>query len=195
MTQSHPGRRGSGDAPTCPSLLADPLEFISEDHLRERQVCAEIEALAEATSPDRQSALSVLRFLNEELNVHLRDEAEDLFPLLMERCTPEDSIESAIRRIRADQDAARRLLPGVRAALSEYLDTGADLTARDRATLTGFAAHMRRHLIAENAILLPIARARLGRADLEVLSRHMRMRRGRPRETDTETETERTDAE
>jgi len=180
MKPSDPARRGSGDTPTSPSLLANPLDFICEDHLRERQICAVIDGLALATSLDRQATLTVLHFLNEELNVHLRDEAEDLFPLLEKRCTTEDSIESAISRIRFHQNEAMRLLPEVRAALAGCLDTGADLTAEDRATLNGFAGHVRRHLVAENAILLPIARARLSRADLVTLSQHMRLRRGLP---------------
>ena len=118
MKQSQPMRRGSGDAPTHPNLLGWPPDFISEDHLRERQICAVIDGLALAASLDRQAALTVLRCLNDELNVHLRDEAEDLFPLLAKRCTPEDSIESAIDRIRVDQNEALRLLPDVRATLA-----------------------------------------------------------------------------
>lgn len=180
MKQSNPSRRGSGDTPTSPSLLANPLEFISEDHLRERQICGVIDTLAAAPSLDRQTALTVLRFLNEELNVHLRDEAEDLFPLLKRRCTDEDSIERAIGRIKADQDEAIRLLPEVRAVLAGSLDTGLGLTPEGRAALVRFAGHVRRHLVAENAILLPIARARLTRADLRILSKHMRSRRGLP---------------
>ena len=77
-----------------------------------------------AVSLDRQAALTVLRFLNEELNVHLRDEAEDLFPLLAKLCTPEDSVESAIDRIRVDQNEALRRLPDVRATLAGSLDAG-----------------------------------------------------------------------
>lgn len=180
MKPSEPVLRGSGDKPTHPSLLANPLDFISEDHLRERQICVVIEGLAMEDALDRQSTLGVLRFLNEELNVHLRDEAEDLFPLLARRCTEEDAIESAINRIRADQIEAIRLLPHVRATLAGCLDTGTDLTAEDRATLTRFAGRVRRHLVAENAILLPIARARLTQADLRSLSKHMRSRRGLP---------------
>jgi iron-sulfur cluster repair protein YtfE (RIC family) len=189
MKPSETVMRGSGDKPTSPRLLANPLEFISEDHLRERQICAVIDGLALANALDRSTATRVLRFLNEELNVHLRDEAEDLFPLLVRRCTEEDAIEGAISRIRADQDEAMRLLPQVRAMLAGCLDSGADLTAEERATLTRFAGHVRRHLVAENAIVLPIARARLTRADLRVLSQHMRSRRGLP---DLE---EKTDAE
>jgi hemerythrin-like domain-containing protein len=178
MKTAEPVRRGSGDAPTHPGLLGRPLDFISEDHLRERQICAVIDAIALAAHLDRLSALTVLRFLNEELNVHLRDEAEDLFPLLAKRCTAEDCIESAINRIRIDQNEALRLLPDVRATLADCLDAGSDLSAEGRAMLTSFAGHVRRHLVAENAILLPIARARLTRGDLRRLADHMRSRRG-----------------
>lgn len=43
-----------------------------------------------------------------------------------------------------------------------------------------FSDHARRHLVAENAILRPIARARLTRAVLDALSRRMVSRRGLP---------------
>lgn len=185
MQPSEPMLRGSGEKPTSLGLLANPLDFISEDHLRERQICAVIDGLASADALDRQAATTVLRFLNEELNVHLRDEMEDLFPLLARRCREEDAIEGAIDRIRADQDEAMHLLPEVRAMLAGCLDRGADLTARERAVLSRFAGHVRRHLVAENAILLPIARARLTRADLRILSKHMRSRRGLPDSPET----------
>lgn len=180
MHPSEPVPRGSGETPINTILIANPLDFISEDHLRERQVCAVIDGLAMADALDRRSATAVLRFLNGELNVHLRDEAEDLFPLLARRCTEEDAIEGAIARIRADQDEAMRLLPQVRAMLAGCLDSGLSLTTEERTVLTSFAGHVRRHLVAENAILLPIARARLTRSDLRTLSKHMRTRRGLP---------------
>ncbi len=180
MKRQEPVCRGSGQSPVDPALLDRPLDFIIEDHLREREVCAVIDALASAAALDRQAALTVLRFVNEELNVHLRDEAEDLFPLLAERCTTEDAIETAITRIRIDQEQAMCLLPAIRTALSTCLDTGVDLSTKDRKLLISFAGHVRRHLVAENAIVLPIARARLSRSDLEVLSRRMRARRGLP---------------
>lgn len=112
--------------------------------------------------------------------MHIRDETEHLFPLLSQRCTEEDAIDTAINRIRADQCEAMILLPDLRALLVDCLDTGAAPNADQRALLTRFAAHVRRHLVAENAILLPIARARLSRSDLRSLSRHMRTRRGFP---------------
>lgn len=185
MKQPEPIRRGSGLSPTDPTLIATPLDFISEDHLRERQICAVIDGLATSAGFDRRAAQSVLRFLNEELNVHIRDEVEDLFPLLAQRCKPEDAIECAIARIRSDQNEATRLLPEVRATLARCLDAGCDLSAEDSDMLMRFAGHVRRHLVAENAILLPIARARLTRRDLRTLSQHMRTRRGLPPVSET----------
>ena len=180
MEQSEPARRGSGDVQTSPALLGRPLDFIHEDHLRERQICTMIDGLAAAASCDRQSALRVLNFLNEELNVHLSDETEVLFPLLARRCTNEDAIDSAIARIEADQREAVRLLPEVCTALAACLDNGSDLSVGERSILTRFAGHVRRHVVAGNAILLPIARARLTPDDLEMLSAQMRLRRGLP---------------
>lgn len=180
MKRPEPVHRGSGQSPTDPGLLARPLDFISADHLRERQICAEIDRLAATARFDRRAAMAVLRFLNEELGVHVRDEAEDLFPVLLQRCTEEDSIATVLGRILADQNHVLALLPKVRNALATCLDTGSDLSGADRAILTRFSGHARRHLVAENAILLPIARARLTRGDLRRLADRMRSRRGFP---------------
>lgn len=171
-------RRGDGQSPTDPSLLTTPLEFLCEDHMRERQVCSLIDSLAASLSFDQSAARTVLRFVNEELNLHMRDEAEDLFPLLARRCPAEDGIGRAIARICTDLDEATRLLPGLRTAIARCLDTGSELATEDRQLLIRFAGHVRRHLAAENAILLPIARVRLTRRDLQKLSQQMRTRRG-----------------
>jgi hemerythrin-like domain-containing protein len=176
--QSHQMRRGDGLTPTDATLLATPLEFLCQDHLRERQVCSLLDSLATSMSFDQPAARNVLRFVTEELTVHMQDDVEDLFPLLSRRCTAEDGIGRAIARICTDLDEASRLLPEIRAALARCLDTGADLSITDRQMLTRFAGHVRRHFAAENAILLPIARARLTRRDLQQLSSRMRSRRG-----------------
>ena len=138
-------RRGHGLSLPDPSRPETPLEFPSEDHVRERQVCPVIDGLALSASAGRLTAQTVLRFVNKELNVPLPDDAEDLFPL-----------------------SAR------------HLDAGCDRTTGNRHLPTRFAGRVRRHLAAENAILLPIARARLTPRDLKKLSRQMKMRRGLP---------------
>ncbi|SER93189.1 Hemerythrin HHE cation binding domain-containing protein [Tranquillimonas rosea] len=177
MGLTDPKPSGRGDQKPSPELFANPLDWIGAEHLHERNICDLIDGLSVAEALDQQSVLSVLRFLNEDLTVHLRDEAEDLFPLLELRCTEEDAISNAMLRIKTDQMEAIRLLPEVRVMLLDCLDTGSNLTAEDRGRLRDFAGHIRQHIVAEKAILLPLARARLTRADLETLSRHMRSRR------------------
>lgn len=180
MTQSDPARGDSGLSPTDLALLATPLEFLSEEHLRQRRICAVIDALADFGTVDRAAGESVLRFVDAELTLHMRDEAEDLFPLLAVRCSVDDGIGRVILGILGDLDAAADLLPTVRASLSLCLQAGSDLSAKDGAALVQFSGHVRRHLVTENAILLPIARARLTKRDLQALSRRMRARRGLP---------------
>ena len=178
MSGSAPSPRGreQPDADLC--LIARPLDFIAEVHLRERQICALIDGLVSARAFDRRAAVSILRFLNEEVGVHLRDEAEDLFQALAGRCRDDESIDTVLTRVRADQERATALLPKVRRALLIRLDSGGRLSDADREVLAQFADRVRRHLIVENAIILPMARARLTRADLRRLASGMRSRRG-----------------
>lgn len=70
MKRSEPAQRGSGQSDTDPGLLARPLDFISEDHLRERQICAEIDSLVATVAFNRGAGATILRFLNEELGAH-----------------------------------------------------------------------------------------------------------------------------
>ena len=80
MKRSAQDHRGNAGVPTDPALIALPLDFICKDHFRERRICAEIDRLAATADFDRWSGMTVLRFLNEEVRVHIRNEAEDLFP-------------------------------------------------------------------------------------------------------------------
>lgn len=177
-TRTSPGPRGAGHKPTDPAMLRAPLDFIAADHLRERQICADLDSLAASDGLNRDQAQGALRFLNEELGVHMADESEDLFPLLRRRCPPEEDIDRAITRISSDQAAARALLPQIRSVLADCLDADRVPTRTEAALLSCFTRHTRRHLIAENAILLPLARVRLTDRDLESLHLRMQARRG-----------------
>lgn len=54
MKQSEPGRRGSGHPCRDPSLPGKLQDFIGEDRLRERQICAVIDELAPADASTPQ---------------------------------------------------------------------------------------------------------------------------------------------
>lgn len=176
-TRTSPGPRGEDHKPTDPAMLRAPLDFIAADHLRERLICCDLDGLAASGRLDRELARGALRFLNEELGVHMRDESEDLFPLLLRRCPPEEDIDCVIRRIRCDQETARTLLPQIRSVLADCLDADRVPTRRVIAVLLCFTRHARRHLIAETALLLPLARVRLTARNLESLRLRIQARR------------------
>lgn len=165
-------------SPTDPVLLGNPLDFIAEDHLRERQICALIDGIAATEHPDIPDIENVLSFLGEELEMHLQDEEAGLFPIMLEKCDAEDDIDSVIGRLREDHARMCEVVPMVRQGLRELLPGGRKLEPGAREMLTAFANDTRRHLIVENAIILPIARARLEIPDLDNLRLGMLQRRG-----------------
>lgn len=178
-------KRGGCLSPTNPALLSNPLDFIHEDHLREREICVQLDALASAETPDVDVAACILEFLRNELPLHLEDEEDDLFPLLRRGCEPEDEIGKVIERLASDHQHADEDTPQVIADLELLVSKAGDLTDDMRIRFATFAVHARRHLILENAIILPFARLRLTNRDLETLRLRMMQRRGLDRLMET----------
>jgi hemerythrin-like domain-containing protein len=179
MTRKGAGhQRGDTLGPTDPRLLGNPLDFIAEDHLRERQVCTEMNQLSGTQSPDPDLLADILNFLIEELPMHLADEEQDLFPMMLQRCDPEDEIDRVIARLQGDHQHAKAdtgdLIQTLRAAYAAQTPISADAINK----LSDFAGKARRHLILENAIVLPIARKRLKPSDLDRMRANMMARRG-----------------
>jgi len=171
---------GSCLPPTDFALLADPLEFIAEDHLREREICAVLDRFADLTPEDAVADPGDLQrcraFLATELPLHLADEEEDLFPLMRRCCDAEDEIDRVIQRLLSDHGHAMKDTPEVLEVLQQ-IETRAPETAESLLLMT-YASQARRHLILENAVILPIARLRLRESDLETLRLRMMQRRG-----------------
>ena len=185
-TLSHDLKRGDCHEPTDLALLGNPLDFFHEDHLREREICATLDRISAAGKPDAEDVIRALSFLREELPLHLDDEEQDLFPLLRRRCELEDDIDTAIARLTVDHRHADEDTPVVVGILSR-LEAGQDsLSGNEREILVRYAAHARRHLILENAIILPFAKLRLTRSDLDTLTLRMMQRRGLDRLKETE---------
>lgn len=176
-------QRGACLSPTDFTLLKDPLDFIAEDHLREREVCAALDRMADGDTAALQDVSCALAFLRDELPLHLADEEEDLFPLMRRSCLPEDEIERVITRLLVDHQHAASDTPEVVAVLTELMSRSA--STQERQLLSRFSSYARRHLILENAVILPIARLRLGENDLESLRLRMRQRRGIGTKKDT----------
>jgi hemerythrin-like domain-containing protein len=169
--EPRPARGETADA----GRIGDPLDFIAEDHMREREVCALIDRLVALVPISPADRDRVLVFLQEQLPHHLEDEEIDLFPMMLERCEPEEEIDKVIDRLTSDHGHAQADAPAIVALIQTE---AAELNGDARARLADFARHSRRHLVLENAIILPIARARLTPDDLRIMKRHMQERRG-----------------
>ncbi|WP_294608938.1 hemerythrin domain-containing protein [uncultured Roseovarius sp.] len=156
----------------------NPLDFIAEDHMREREVCALIDRIVASAPMEEAERDQILAFLEVRLPQHLADEEIDLFPLMLKRCDPEDEIEAVIGKLQSDHGHALADAPTI-FAIIQGLDTNSPKPTRSEAAqMAEFAHHARRHLILENAVILPIARARLTGGDLNTMKRHMLERRG-----------------
>lgn len=169
--------RGECLNPIDVKMLNNPLAFIAEDHLRTRQICKLVDAASTEAVPDQADLERILTYLNVEFAIHLADEDDDLFPLMRERCKPEDEIEKLLKRLEKDHRKADEQAPLVRDIVLRCIGGSTRFSALEHEALKAFSAHLRRHLIFENAILLPLAQARLSEDDLAQLRRTMTERR------------------
>lgn len=156
--------------------LASPLDYVFADHFRHRTLCWMIDQIADARDRDEECIGAVVRFLRDDFGPHVIDEEEDLFPLLRRRAEPEDRIEEVLGELSQEHAANKLDADAIVEGLS--VATGRRFTKAFRGLLHRFAANERRHLIVENAIVLPLARVRLTFDDLRNLGRRMAARRG-----------------
>ncbi|TRW96537.1 hypothetical protein FNJ84_10615 [Paracoccus sp. M683] len=165
-------------APTDLRLLADPLEFIKVDHIHMRAVCIAMEQVAASDSPDPQVVAALVGFLDRELALLIVDEDVDLHDLLLARCLPEDEIEPTLDRVEAEHQALSDMIPDMLAMFTSLHAAQRAASPDEAALIQRFSALLRRHVMIENAVVLPFARARLDQDDLALLRDSMAARRG-----------------
>lgn len=163
-----------------PSLFATPLDRIFADHFRQRTLCRVFDRIAEGAATPPVLIGAAVRFLATQIEVHWTDEEDDLFPLLRSRATADDRIQDILTSLARDHDASRLARDRILDGLGRIDRAGGTPAPALAAMLHDFATRERRHLCLENAIVLPIARARLGHQDLVVLGQRMAARRGVP---------------
>jgi hemerythrin-like domain-containing protein len=160
----------------------EPLDFILFEHLKHREMCKALDRLAESTEFDPKEVTRLAEFIRVDLTMHVFDEEEDFFPLLRRRCLPEDEIDIALERMNREHEDDRELSARVRIALLDSITQGKPPSQIPGAseTLLEFAQNQRRHMTLENAVLIPLARRRLSRDDIDALGARLANRR-RPR--------------
>lgn len=166
-----------GKTPTSVMLLKNPLDFIAEDHLRLRAMCAELDRLAEATVIEGPAISGVIEYLEHELPLLLADEDDDLMPRILSRAEPEDELPKLVKRLEKEHSKIAEHLNAVASGLAG-LALATSISNALRTSMHDLADAARRHLILENAVLLPLAKARLTEDDLHALRTAMLKRRG-----------------
>jgi hemerythrin-like domain-containing protein len=163
-----------------PVRLLSPIDYIFADHFRHRTLCRVLDDIAQGAEFDRETVIAALRFLETDYRIHLLDEEEDLFPLLRQRAAAEDCVDEVLDQLSLEHGEEQKTADAVIEKLSAMLGSRgakpADADFRDQ--LRRFAAQDRRHLTVENAIVLPLARARLSPGDLRDIGKSMAARRG-----------------
>lgn len=162
-----------------PRLFLDPLGYLQTEFYRQRIACNTLEALATSgTGGDaRADAERLLRYLMDELPMHLADEEESLFPLLAQRALAEDGLDDILEPLH-DERARNAHKASQIADTLRQVAAGAVPPGALRAEAGDFADRLRRHLARETDVILPLARRRLTAADLVALGKAMALRRG-----------------
>ena len=172
MTAPAPGLDLPPAAGPAPRAGGCPLERLHREHLGFRLLCDELDALAATVTPDPAGAAAALLAICHLLPLHQRAETEELFPRLRRAAEPADGIAAWLDRLEADHAARDRVARTAETVLAAM--AGGALPDPDgRAALTAFAAAKRQHLRLEDAMLLPLARLRLGAADRATLAAHL----------------------
>jgi hemerythrin-like domain-containing protein len=153
--------------------LATPLEFIFADNFRCRVLCNLLSVIGSGREVDPDIVSACQSFLLRDFLVHLADEKQALFPLLIERTSSNDAAYAVVRQERPGFAAINRL-----ASALERHQRG---TGHLSVLLNGFISKERHHIAIENVVLLPLARKRLRPSDLTWLTAVMRDHRGRVR--------------
>jgi len=161
--------------PPSPELLENPIEFLFVEHNRQRQAANILHLVADG-EVNKAGVKKLIDFLETDFAVHVADEELCFFPLLMQHCPPEDNIDKLIGRLAEEHKKDEATVTGMSTILSDVL-AGKKLNDKAIRTVRGFAEHILQHLALENAVLLPIARARLNETALHALSDMMKERR------------------
>lgn len=172
---------------TVSTVLEDPLVAISREHAQERALCDTLEAIADAlpSPPDPALCASLTRELDENLLRHHADEEVGLFPLLRARAHPEDRAEEILAHLEEEHAEAEALAAEVVATLEQLANAACGPPCASEAAvagyvLRGFFQSRRRHLVWEEATVLPMAATRLGLCDRRELAALMSRIRNAP---------------
>ena len=180
MSKSNGAPPRSEPAPPA-EAFQDPLGMMLAEHSRQRQLCDRLHQLVMELDMESVATLAheLLEFLKSDLPRYTEDEERNLFPLLRQRCQPEDGIDEILDQLSEEHELDKDLVEFMIEDL-EMIASGHSLPNQIRFIINvkEFAETQRRHLSWENRTVLPIAHRRLTAGDITELGRAMAERRG-----------------
>jgi len=175
------GKRGDAGWPgnTYIGLKRDaegynPLDVLAQEHRRLHALCDALEGIADGLPLQFDPALCGMaaETLKHDLPLHHVVEDDGLFPILRKRVRPEDNFEAVLVQLTAEHSTD----DGYSKDLIEVLESMATGTAPENPEMVGymlrsFFESYRRHMLVEDGLIFPLARARLTPEDLCELMR------------------------
>ena len=158
------------------SLARNPLDMIASAHAVQVQMCDAMERIADGLPDevDRRLCAQVASCLQFDLPLHHHDEEEGLFPLLRARAKPEDGLDKILERLASEHDSDNDFASEIAEALETLGQGGRPANPEMLGyMLRGFFERYRRHIHWENQLVMPLARLRLTRDDLDQLQARM----------------------
>src|SRR5262245_11708847 len=172
---------GSGRRSSDASLMPlDALDLIEREHRMQALLCDSLEHIADSLPNDVDCRLcaEVVHALRFEIPLHHRDEQCTLFPLIERRALPSDNIHDMLARLAlehaTDESYAAKLLDSLEILSRSEKVKNPEMLGY---MLRSFFESNRRHIHWENAVVLPLARVRLGEEDIKELERAMGLHR------------------
>ena len=166
------------------NLFLEPVDYLFADHCRQAELCQMLKTFVLSNHPmmlTTEFAQTMLRFLDDDLVLHIQDEEEDFLPRLKVRAEPADHFGDVLNLMDREHERDSLLAAEVRDGMA-LLASGKKPEDPDgfRNAVVMMAEMHLSHLNWENAILLPLARKWLKAPDLEAIGRSMAKRRGIP---------------
>lgn len=154
-------------------LARNPLDMIASAHAVQVQMCDAMERIADGLPDevDRRLCAQVASCLQYDLPLHHHDEEEGLFPLLRASAKPEDGVDQILERLAAEHSSDNDFASEIAEALETLGQGGRPANPEMLGyMLRGFFERYRRHVHWENQLVMPLARLRLTRDDLDQLA-------------------------
>ncbi len=153
--------------------ITDPIEIFIHDHIIQSQMCDKLEMIADGLpgNVDKELCREVIEALVVDMPRHHRDEEEGLFPLLQLRATKDDNIDAHLSQLSLEHETDEGFSDELVECLTD-MSEGKKIDNPDMCgyMMRGFFENYRRHIHWEDSVLLPLAKKRLNKDDLNQLS-------------------------